>query len=99
MWSEQMSDGSTTLSHASIGARRTNLSMNTNRIVFLFGTTLILMVFYNDMTNYGNLQLGINVRIDRIALVVLLVAFWRDYSSQETRVPMNKLELCMLWLF
>ena len=94
-----MNGESAPLSDVSIGLRRTTISMNTNRLVFLFATTLILMVFYNDITNYGNLQLGINLRVDRIALTILLITFLRGYFSQETRVPLNKVELCMLWLF
>ena len=75
------------------------LLMDTKRIVLLFGIWLILSLFCNDLTNYGNIPLGLNVRVDRIAIIVLLVSFLKNRSGQRTRVPSNKVELGMLWFF
>jgi len=73
--------------------------MNTRRIVFWFGVWLVLSMFCNDMTNYGNLRLGINVRLDRIALFVFLLYFLREYLRQPRRIPVNRVEAHMIVFF
>ncbi len=73
--------------------------MNTRKIVFLFGVWLVLCMFCNDMTNYGNLKLGINVRLDRIALFVFLFAFLGEYLRQPRRIPVSRVEAHMILLF
>lgn len=71
--------------------------INTKKVVVLFGLWLFAMMFCNDMTNYGSVRLGVNIRLDRVVLGLLVIAFLTDESRK--RLSWNLEEFLLFSLF
>jgi O-antigen ligase len=57
--------------------------MNPRRIIALFGSLLIISLFCNDKTNYGAIHAGINIRLDRVAYALVLIAFFGQSRQSQ----------------
>src|SRR5260370_17275460 len=74
-------------------------SVNSRRIIFLFGLWLVVSLFFNDKTQYGAVHLGINIGPDRLVYALLVIAFLRQYGQSGNRVRWIMEEKLMIFFF
>ena len=60
---------------------------------------MLVALLCNDVSNWGAIPLGINIRPDRLMLAALVVAFQLYRRQERTRVPIIFVERVMLFFF